>query len=100
MASLTTGGAVAASAAAPLALRTLDSPGQSLTRPSVLGPALLGTGLVGAGYAVRNRMLAAPVGSRSGFSNLATLSGSAMLGGAVINALTATGQNTNIALPR
>lgn len=100
MASLTTGATVAASAAAPLAFRTFDQPGQSLTRPSVVGPAILGSGLVGAGYAVMNGMIGAPVGTRRGFSRMASVSGAAMLGGAAINALTPTGQNASIGLPQ
>lgn len=99
MASLTTAGVVAASSAAPLALRSFDEPGQSLTRTSVLGPALLGGGLVGVSMAVNRRMLSPPVGSRSGFSNLAMLSGVAMLGGAAANAALPSSGSTALALP-
>lgn len=90
MATLTTSGAVAASAAAPLALRQLDTPGQSLTRPSVLVPVLGGGALVGLSYAVDNGTISAPIGNRRGFSNATMLSGAAMLGGGVLNALTPT----------
>lgn len=98
MASLATSGALAASAAAPLALRTFDSPGQSITRPSVAGPTLLGGGLIGLGMAVDRGMLATPIGSRRGFSSLAMMSGTVMLGGAIGNALVPSTQ-TSLALP-
>jgi len=99
MASLTTPAALAASAAAPLALRTLDSPGQSLTRPSVIAPTLLGGGLIGAGMAVNRRMIAAPIGSRSNFATVSSLAGATMLGGAAVNALVASSGSENISLP-
>jgi len=99
MASLTTSAVVAGSAAAPLALRTLDSPGQSFTRPSVIAPALLGTGLIGAGMAVSRDMLAAPIGNRRGFSMVSTLAGAAMVGGAAVNVLTPSSGTETLALP-
>jgi hypothetical protein len=99
MASLTTGAVVAGSAFAPLALRTFDGSGQSFTRPSVAGPALLGAGLIGAGMAVDRNMLAAPIGNRRGFSMVASLAGTAMLGGAAANALTPSSGSEALALP-
>jgi len=85
MAGLAKAGALGASAAIPVALRTVDSPGAGITRPSVAVPVLLGGGLTAAGMLVDSGTISAPISNQRTFSDLATESGLVMLGAAVGN---------------
>jgi len=93
-------GSVVAGTATPLVLQsTVDQPGRSLTRPSVLAGVGGGGVLLGMWYAVRNNMIAPPVGSRSDFQQTAYLAGLGLLTTGTVSALTGTASNNNLSLP-
>lgn len=100
MAGLVETGAVTASAATPiLARQLLDPAGNSLTRPSVLLGLGLGGALAGSAMLVRNGAISAPVGGSSMYSNLAGVSGAAMMGAGIASALVPSNPGNAIALP-
>ena len=92
MATLTTTGSAAAGAALPLAVRNqYDTPGSSLTRPSVLAGVGLGLSGLAASWAVGQGMFSAPVGSRQSFRDNAMLFGATSLTVGLLSAFTPSG---------